>query len=103
MYCHFKMNCNFKGCGITLNLLKIILYMSLKLSLIHVSCLYFPEFVVLQFFTKFRICELSILIISSDHYNNFCKILKFLIFFMLTKFVKIKTSHILPDLQYSDI
>ena len=64
------------------------------------TCLNFREFLILKLFTKFRICECSFFFNSAIIIIIFARFLNSRIVF-LAKFAKIKTSQILPDLQYS--
>ena len=65
-------------------------------NLVFFECFGFHEFVTFGLFTKCRIRELSISMIGSDHNNDFARFFNF----EFVLLAKIKTSQILPDLQY---
>ena len=50
---------------------------TITVDLVIFTCLDFREFFILKFFTKSRLCELSISMIGSAYNNNFLAFLKF--------------------------
>ena len=76
-------------------------FMTNSVDLVIFACLDFREFVILGLYTKSRIRELAILMIGSAIINIISWDSKIREFVLLAKFAKIKTSRILPHLQYT--